>query len=607
MRRLSLAFALSTAVVSWSVYPSASQAQAQTAANTPAVQLKALFAKSDEDNLKRNPLTALYRGDMRYADRLGNFYTDAYETAERLALSQELAQLRRINRAALNATDRLAYDVFEWNKVNALKNFSPYIMALTTPRPLDHFLGFHTFYPSLASGEGAAPFKTVLDYENNLKRNRDYAMTLDRTIVRFRKGLATNITQPRMTVQTMIEQLDGMIAEGVEGSVLYGPVAKMPAEFSPGDKARLTAAYKTQIKDVILPAYARLRDFLKKDYAPRARTTFGLTGLKGGATLYARAIEEHTTLPMTADQIHSLGLKEVARILSEMDAIRVKVGFQGTLKQFFDHIRTDPKFKPKTKQELVDGYYKIGKTVDERIGTLFSTLPKTALEIRYYEPYREKNQAGGSYEQGVWDSKDPSKNRAGVFYFNTYDLPSRTTPGMETLYLHEGAPGHHFQISLAQENEALPNFMRFEGNTAYIEGWALYAETLWDELGMQTDPYQRFGGLDDEMLRAMRLVVDSGLHSKGWSRDRAIKYMLDNSSMGETDAKNEVERYIVWPGQALAYKVGQLKILELRARAERALGPKFDIRDFHAQVLMTGALPLSILEKKIDGWIAARK
>ena len=239
--------------------------------------------------------------------------------------------------------------------------------------------------------------------------------------------------------------------------------------------------------------------------------------------------------------------------------------------------------------------------MDARIGELFSTLPKTKLEIRPVPAYREKTDAGGSYNSGT-----PDGSRPGVFYFNTYDLPSRTTPGMETLYLHEGAPGHHFQISLAQENEALPSFMRFGGNTAYVEGWALYAETLWDELGMQTDPYQRYGGLDDEMLRAMRLVVDTGIHAKGWTRDRAIKYMLDNSSMGRTDATSEVERYIAIPGQALAYKLGQLKILELRARAEKALGNRFDIRQFHEQVLMTGALPLTILEQKIDSWIATK-
>jgi uncharacterized protein (DUF885 family) len=324
--------------------------------------------------------------------------------------------------------------------------------------------------------------------------------------------------------------------------------------------------------------------------------------MKGGPQLYAHLIEQNTTLPLTAEYVHNLGLSEVARIRSEMETIKDKVGFKGSLAQFFEHIRTDPTFKPASKEWMTNRYYEIGKTVDARIGTLFSTLPKSKLEIRPVPPYREKTDAGGSYNPGT-----PDGSRPGVFYFNTYDLPSRTTPGMETLYLHEGAPGHHFQISLAQENEALPSFMRFGGGTAFVEGWALYAETLWDELGMQTDPYQRYGGLDDEMLRAMRLVVDTGLHAKGWTRDQAIKYMLDNSSMGKTDATSEVERYIAIPGQALAYKLGQLKILELRARAEKALGDRFDIREFHEQVLMTGALPLTVLESKIDRWIASER
>jgi uncharacterized protein (DUF885 family) len=418
--------------------------------------------------------------------------------------------------------------------------------------------------------------------------------------------MKSGVVQPKLTVVNMIEQLDGLIAEGVEKSTFYGPVTKFPDGISATDKARLTAAYRAIIRDVITPAHTRLRDFFKTEYLPVARDSVGLIGMKGGAALYTHMIEQSTTLPLTADYVHNLGLSEVARIRSEMDKIRAKVGFKGTLAEFFVHLRTDPQFKPKTKDELVNGYYAIGKTVDARIRELFSTIPKTPLEIRFYEAYREKNQAGGSYEQGVWDPKTPANNRPGIFYFNTYDLPSRTTPGMETLFLHEAAPGHHFQISLAQENDALPAFMRYGGNTAYVEGWALYAETLYDELGMETDPYRRFGGLDDEMLRAMRLVVDSGIHAKGWGRDKAIKYMLDNSSMGETDAKNEVERYIVWPGQALAYKIGQLTILRLRDKAEKALGSKFDIKDFHAQVLMTGALPMTVLEKKINSWIAVK-
>jgi len=323
--------------------------------------------------------------------------------------------------------------------------------------------------------------------------------------------------------------------------------------------------------------------------------------MKGGEQLYRYLIEQNTTLPLTADFVHKLGLNEVARIKGEMETVKQQVGFKGTLPEFFHYVRTDPKFKPQSKQWLIDGYYAIGKRVDQRIAEQFSTIPKTRLEIRPVPEYREKTDAGGSYMQGSADGTRP-----GVFYFNTYDLPSRTTVGMETLYLHEGSPGHHFQISLAQENEALPPFMRFGGNTAFVEGWALYAETLWKELGMETDPYQRYGGLDDEMLRAMRLVVDSGIHAKGWTRDQAIKYMLDNSAMAKTDATAEIERYIALPGQALAYKIGALAIQRLKRKAEADLGAKFDPREFHAQVLMTGALPIGVLEAKIDDWIASK-
>jgi uncharacterized protein (DUF885 family) len=567
-----------------------------------ASRLQALFKQSDEDNLRRNPLSALFRGDMRYAGEIGDNITEAYYAAERAAGENELRQLASIDRSALSATDQLAYDVFKRQTEMALRGLTPEMLALTAVRPIDHFSGFHTFYPDLASGEGAAPFKTVEDYENNLKRHRQYPLLLDRAIGRFREGMRSGVVQPRLVVQNMIDQLGLQLAQGVEGSTFYGPVKKFPEGISPADQARLRAAHAAVIRDEIRPAYVRLRDFLKNEYLPVAREGVGLSHMKGGQQLYALLIEQNTTLPLTADHVHNLGLSEVARIRSEMETIKNKVGFKGTLAQFFEHIRTDPKFKPASKEWLTNRYYEIGKTVESRIGTLFSTLPKSKLEIRPVPAYREKTDAGGSYNSGT-----PDGSRPGVFYFNTYDLPSRTTPGMETLYLHEGAPGHHFQISLAQENEALPSFMRFGGNTAFVEGWALYAETLWDELGMQTDPYQRYGGLDDEMLRAMRLVVDTGLHSKGWTRDQAIKYMLDNSSMGRTDATSEVERYIAIPGQALAYKLGQLKILELRARAEKELGDRFDIRQFHDQVLMTGALPLTVLESKIDSWIRLKK
>lgn len=575
-------------------------AHSTAAVVSPAEQLKALFKQSDEDSLKRNPISALFRGDLRYADRLGDYTTKAYFDAERSASEADLRHLLAIDRATLNATDKISYDVFETQTKLTLRGLSPAILSLTAVRPIDHFNGFHTFYPDFASGQGAAPFKTLADYENNLKRHREFTLLLDRSIERFREGLVSGVVHPKLVVVNMIDQLDIQIAQGVDGSPYYGPIKSFPTTINAADQSRLSAEYRTAIGQGIIPAYQRLRDFLKNDYLPKARAGVGLVKMKGGVKLYEYLIESNTTLPLKANYIHNLGLSEVKRIKTEMDAIRVKTGFKGTLAEFFLYLRNDPKFKLKSKEALRDGYYAIGKTVDARIGEQFSTIPKSPLEIRAVPDYKEKTDAAGSYQSGT-----PDGTRPGVFYFNSYDLPSRTTPGMETLYLHEAAPGHHFQISLAQENEALPAFMRFGGNTAYVEGWALYAETLWDELGMETDPYSRFGGLDDEMLRAMRLVVDTGLHAKGWTREKAIKYMLDNSSMGETDARIEVERYIAIPGQALAYKIGQLTILRLKDKAAKALGTKFDPRAFHAQVLMTGALPMTVLEKKIDDWIAA--
>ena len=587
--------------------PESQAAAAADAAAAPAqpvnqgAQLHALFKASDESNLRRNPLNALFRGDLRYADRLGDGISEAYYAGERAAGENELRQLAAIDRASLSTTDQLAYDVFKWQTEMQLRGLTPEMLALTAVRPLDHFFGIHTFYPDIASGQGVAPFKTLVDYENNLKRHREYAAAVDKIIGRFREGMAAGVVQPKLVVRNILDQLDLQLKQGVEGSTFYGPVKRFPAAIPAADQTRLRAAHAAIIRDEIRPAYVRLRDFLKNEYLPAAREGVGLVHMKGGPQLYAYLIEQNTTLPLNAEEIHSLGLSEVARIRSEMEAIKNRVGFKGTLAEFFQHIRTDPRFKPKSKEWLRDEYLAIGRRVDARIGELFSTLPNTKLEIRPVPVYREKTDAGGSYQGGT-----PDGSRPGVFYYNTYDLPSRTTPGMETLYLHEGAPGHHFQVSLAQENEALPNFMRFGGTTAFAEGWGLYAETLWDELGMETDPYQRYGGLDDEMLRAMRLVVDTGIHAKGWTRDQAIEYMLDNSAMGKTDATAEVERYIAIPGQALAYKIGQLKILELRAKAEQALGARFDIRAFHEQVLGTGALPLGVLERKIDDWIAAQ-
>ena len=599
---LALALASTGCATAPADHAAAATPVAQPAANSASERLHALFAASDAASLQRNPVEALYRGDLRFADRYVDRTNDAYLAAERAAAESDLAELGRIDRAALSPDEQIAYDVFKWQRTNDLRGLQPDMLALTIVRPIDHMGGFHTNFAELSSGEGIAPYKTVADYEAGLKRFGGFVGQADNVIARLRQGMASGVVQPKLVMNNVLRQLDTMIGEGVEGSSFYRPITKFPADMPAADQTRLKTAYADAIRAQLLPALTRLRDFIRTEYLPKARDSVGLLDMKGGPELYRYLVESRTSVAMEPEEIHQLGLREVARIDAEMEKVKAQVGFKGTLKQFFDHIRTDPKFKPASKQALTDGYYEIGKRVDARIGELFSTLPKSRLEIRPVPPLTEKGAAGGSYESGT-----PDGSRPGVFYFNSYDLPSRTTPGMETLYLHEGAPGHHFQISLAQENTNLPNFMRFGGNGAFVEGWALYVQDLGPALGLYKDPYQYFGYLDSERFRAVRLVVDTGIHAKGWTRDQAIQYMLDNTSRGKTSVTDEVERYIAWPGQALSYKIGQLKIRELRARAERELGNKFDIRDFHHQVLMTGALPLAVLETKIDRWIASKK
>ncbi len=573
---------------------------------TPSAKLTQLFIASDEAMLKRNPLQALFRGDMRYADQFGDYVSDAYLAAEKAAIEADLKALAAIDRGRLGRDEQISYDVFKWQRQNDLKGFAPEILAATVPRPVDHFNGLHQFVPDIFSGNSIAQFKAVKDYEDNLKRLDGFVVALDRSLDRMKQGVAAGVVQPKLVSERVLGQLDRAVAAGVDGSPLMMPVQKFPEGISAADQARLKAAYAAIVGNKVLPSFQRLRDYVKTTYLPASRGSDrpGLVSLPGGPALYEMLVASQTTTSMTPDQIHDLGLSEVARIHGEMDKIIKQVGFKAkkpgdTRQAFFDHIRTDPKFKMASREAMTQAYYDIGKRVDANIGKLFRTMPKTKLEIRPYPEFLEKDSAGGSYQPGT-----PDASRPGIFYFNAYDLPSRTTPGMETLYLHEGAPGHHFQIALAQENTGLPSFQRFGGNTAFVEGWALYAESVGPEIGMLTDPYQYFGRLDDEMLRAMRLVVDTGLHKKGWSRAQAIKYMLDNSSMGETDATNEVDRYVAMPAQALAYKVGQIRIREARNRAEKALGANFDVKAFHEQVLMSGALPLEVLDSKIDAWIA---
>jgi uncharacterized protein (DUF885 family) len=582
--------------------PAQQMAAAELAAPAASARLKALFAASDEASLKRNPLEALFRGDLRYADQLGDFFSDAAQAAERAAVESDLAALAAIDRAALSPAEQISHDVFKWDLENRQRALTPELVALTSVLPLDHFNGIQTFIPELHSGESAVRYKTLDDHLSSLKRLSAFAFQIDMAIARFRQGQARGIVHPRLIVTNMIDQLDTLLAGELEASVMMKPLAKLPEGLSAAQTDALRAEYKRVIGGEVNPALARLRDFLRQDYLPQARDTVGLSALPGGDALYRQLIQSNTTTRLSADEIHALGLAEVARIRAGMEAVKAKTGFAGDLTAFFQFLRTDPRFQPKSKEDLAARFEAVGKQVDARVGELFSLVPKAPLRLQPVPPASEKTYAAGAYLRGT-----PDGSRPGTFLYNTYDLPSRTTPRIETLYLHEASPGHHFQISLAQENESLPPFQRFGGNTAYIEGWALYAESLGPELGLFTDPYALQGHYDDEMLRAVRLVVDTGLHAKGWSREQAIDYMMANSATSRTEATAEVERYIAYPGQALAYKLGALTIRRLRNEAEAALGPKFDVRAFHAQVLEDGALPLSVLETKIQGWIAAQK
>jgi uncharacterized protein (DUF885 family) len=418
----------------------------------------------------------------------------------------------------------------------------------------------------------------------------------------MREGMAKGIVQPRILMEKVVPQLDQHIVKRAADSTLWGPIATLPVTFSASDKQRLTGEYTALIETTMVPAYRKLRAFIADEYIPKARATVGLGGLPGGAAWYAYRVRESTTTEMAPEQIHQIGLTEVARIHGEMKAVMAQVGFKGTLKAYFASLKKNPAMYFKTEDELLAAYRGFRQTVEPLLSKLFDLKPKADFEIRPVEAFRAASASGGQYQS---PSEDGS--RLGIFYVNTYDLKARPRWGLESLYLHEATPGHHFQIALQRELEELPRFRRFSGETAYNEGWGLYAESLGKELGVYADPAMHFGALDAELWRAIRLVADTGIHAKGWTRKQVLDFMYANSPAEPTRAISEAERFMAIPGQALAYKIGQLKIRELRTRAEKALGPRFDVRAFHAEVLRDGSVPLSILEGKIDRWIRERQ
>lgn len=597
---LVLAFAVAAALAGCATTPGspAPRADSQPAVADKAARLTRLYEQFWEESLQLNPIQATFQGDPRYNDQLPNFLGAEYRKRSHEFTQRWLDTIQNIGPAGLGGQDLISYEIFVLQAKSALEG-EQFPNELI---PVNQFYNLANLAVMLGSGTGAQPFKTVRDYDNWRSRASKIPAIFDQAIANMREGVAKGVVQPRVLMVKVVPQLDAVIKDQPEDTLFWTPVKTMPPTFSAADKARLSADYRALIATQLLPAYKRLRAYIADDYLPQTRATVGLDKLPGGAAWYAYNVRQSTTTSMAPAQIHQLGLDEVARIQGEIRKVMQEVKFTGSLQDFFKFMRTDKRFAFKSEDALLAQYRGIESKVMARVPQLFSLMPKAPFEIRPVEPYRAQSAAAGEYQGPSEDGK-----RAGIFYVNTFDLPSRRSWDAEDLFLHEAIPGHHFQIALQQELTGLPKFRRFGGETAFAEGWGLYAESLGKQLGMYGDPYDYFGYLQNELWRAIRLVVDTGLHSKGWTREQVIAYMLDNSAVSETDAVAEAERYMAIPGQALAYKIGELKIKQLRARAEQALGPKFDIREFHAEVLKDGSVPLDVLEAKIERWIAAKR
>jgi uncharacterized protein (DUF885 family) len=571
----------------------------QPAASVDSAALHRLFEDYFERSLQLNPLGATFIGDHRYDDRLTNSISPEHIATALAVDRQALADAEKFAQRPLSEADRLSLEIFMYD-LHASIDGAKFPGELA---PINQFQSLPTLMPVLGSGSSAQPFASAADYDRFLKRMRDYEVWSDQAIVNMRLGLKKKVTYPRVLMAKVLPQLKELIAADPTASVYYQPVKNFPQSVAAADRTRLQAAYRTAISNEINPAYQRLHDFIRDEYLHGARTEVGWSSVPNGRDWYAYLVRLSTTTDLQPDAIHELGRKEVARIRGEMQQVMQQVGFKGDLAAFFKFVQDDPRFYYDNAEALVQGYRELKKDIDARLPKLFADFPKADYEVRAVEAFRAQSAAGGFYQPPSADGSRP-----GIFYVNTFNLKAQPKFGMETLSLHEASPGHHFQIAIQQELEALPRFRRFgNGYVAYQEGWALYAESIGKELGLFTDPYQYYGRLSDEMLRAMRLVVDTGLHTRNWSREQAIRYMLDNSSMAASDAESEVERYIAIPGQALGYKIGQIRIRELRNQAQAALGSRFEVREFHSVVLRDGSLPLDVLEAKIGRWIAKKR
>ncbi len=576
---------------------STSEGSVEANTESASVALAALVEEYFERSLELNPIVATMIGDDRYDDRLANSISPQHIAKTEALDTEFLERLLKVDESVLAGQDLLTYGTFRLSREMSIEGnqFPGHL------QPINQFFSIPNLFVQLGSGASVHPFKTVKNYDDFLHRVDGFVEIMDQAVENMKIGMQEGVVQPRILMEKVLPQLESQFAESADASSFFNSISNMPAEFSDADRERLTAAYKQAIEEKIIPAYKRLHNFIGDEYLGASRETVGLAELPNGEAWYAYMVRLRTTTDLSPAEIHQIGLDEVARIHTEMHGVMDEVGFEGDLKEFFEFLNTDDQFYYDDPDQLIQGYRDMSDHIASLAPKLFSVLPKAGFEVRRVEPFREKSASGGSYMRGT-----PDGSRPGVFYANAYDIKARPIWAMESLFLHEAIPGHHFQLSIQQEVEDPPRFRRFGGYTAFTEGWGLYAESLGKELGVYTDPYQYFGGLNAELWRAIRLVVDTGLHSKGWSRQDVLDYMYENSAVKEARAVSEAERFIAIPGQALAYKIGQLKIRELRTRAEQKLGNKFDVRAFHSAVLVDGSLPLDMLDAKIDRWITAQ-
>ncbi|MEP6669511.1 MAG: DUF885 domain-containing protein [Chthoniobacter sp.] len=561
--------------------------------NDRAAKLHHLLDEEWDHTMETSPTWASELGDRRWNDRWPDVSLATIER-EHLHNQQILERLATIPRDSLPASDQLNYDMFRLNLEESLEGFrfGRYLI------PLDQRGGIQT---ENELGD-ALRFETVKDYEDWIARLRSFGVYMDQTIALMREGLRRHLVQPKITMQRIPAQIARQIVTQPEQSPYFAPLQKYPATITATEQERLAAAAKAAIRDSVLPAYQRFRDFFTGAYLPGCLDQVGAWQWPDGDAMYAFLARQFTTTKLTPQEIHDIGLAEVARIRGEMEKVKSASGFTGTLPAFFQYLRTEPRFYCADAGQLLLEYRATAKRIDPTLTKVFRTLPRAPYGVEPVPENIAPDTSAAYYRPLAADGSRP-----GTFFVNLYKPETRPRWEMMVLSLHESVPGHHLQFALAQEQGELPHFRQHAAYTAYVEGWALYCESLGSELGLYDDPYSKFGQLTFEMWRAVRLVVDTGLHAFHWDRDQAIAYFRDNTPRSEQDIVNEVDRYISWPGQALAYKIGELKIKELRARATRELGPQFDLKEFHDVVLVGGSMPLSLLEQRVDEWIRRKK